>query len=153
MGIIYEPETQLFTYAQQGTMDFYSKSVQGVYRGFFDHNIQADWVHIDHIDEYDFLYLPFPVMLSQTTADKIRAWVKASGTLVAEGCPGYWDENAHVGTVQPNLGLDKLFGVRESYVEFTPDILDDLRVNVNGTPAWGGIFLQAYTPTTGTAVG
>jgi beta-galactosidase len=58
-----------------------------------------------------------------------------------------------VGTVQPNLGLDRLFGVRESYVEFTPDLLGDLRLEVNGKPVWGGLFLQAYEPVTAQAAG
>jgi beta-galactosidase len=153
VGIIYVPETQFFTYAQQGSTSYYSQSMQGVYQGFFDHNIQADWVHINHIDEYDFLYLPFPVMLAQETADKLRAWVDAGGTLISEGCTGYWGDRGHVGTVQPNLGLDELFGVRESYVEFTPDLLGNLKFNLSGIPVWGGLFLQAYQPTTGTTVG
>ncbi|MEZ4733586.1 MAG: beta-galactosidase [Caldilineaceae bacterium] len=153
VGIVYVPETQLFLYAQQGSTEFYSQSMQGVYQGFFANNIQADWVHVDDIDQYDFLYLPIPVMLTQATADKLRNWVAAGGTLVAEGCPAYWGDQAHVGTVQPNLGLDELFGCRESYVEFTPDILGDLKFNFSGLPTWGGIFRQAYTPTTGTPVG
>ena len=33
--------------------------------------------------------------------------------------------------MQPNYGLDVLFGARESYVEFTPDILGDLRFTVD----------------------
>jgi beta-galactosidase len=153
LGIVYVPETQLFTYAQQGDTDLYAQSMQGVYRGFFDENIQADWVHIDDIEDYTLLYLPFPVMLNRATADALRAWVEAGGTLIAEGCPGYFDDVGHVGQQQPNLGLDDLFGVRESYVEFTPDILDDLRLNIEGIPAYGGIFLQAYQPTTGRIAG
>lgn len=152
VGIVYIPETQIFAYAQQQHTDFYSKSMQGAYRGFFDNNIQADWVRIDHINEYDFLYVPYPVMLKQTTADKLMDWVRAGGTLVMEGCPGYFDDRGHVGTVQPNLGLNELFGANECYVEFTPDILDDLQMDFTGQLAWGGLFMQAYTPTTGTAV-
>jgi len=153
IGILYVPETQFFAYAQQHSTECYAQSMQGTYQGFFDHNIQADWVHIDHIDEWDTLYLPFPVMLKQETADKLRAWVEAGGSLIAEGCPGYYGDGAHVGTTQPNLGLDELFGVRESYVEFTPDLLGDLELNLSGIPVRGGIFLQAYEPTSGTPVG
>ena len=161
IGIAYVPETQLFTYAQQGKTAAYAQSMQGVYQGFFDLNVQAEWVHIDHIDDelangelaYDTLYLPFPIMLTQAHADKLRDWVAAGGTLVAEGCPAYWGDGAHVGPTQPNLGLDALFGARESYVEFTPDLLGDLVVNLSGIPVRGGVFLQAYRPTTGTAVG
>jgi len=153
IGIVYVPETQIFTYAQQGKADFYARSMEGAYRGFFDQNIQADWVHIDDVDAYDALYLPFPVMLKQETADRLKTWVAAGGVLIAEGCPGYWGDRAHVGVAQPNLGLDALFGARESYVEFTPDLLGDLKVNVDGQSTWGGVYLQAYEPTTGTPSG
>jgi beta-galactosidase len=153
VGIVFVPEAQLWNHAQQGNTEFFAKSMQGAYQGFFDVNVQPDWVRIEHIDEYAFLYLPYPVMLSQETADKLRAWVEAGGTLVAEGCPGYFDDRGHVGPVQPNLGLDELFGVRESYVEFVPDLLGDLQVDVGGNQVRGGVFLQAYEPTTGTAVG
>jgi beta-galactosidase len=153
VGIVYAPETQVFAYAQQGSADYYARSLQGAYRGFFDLNIQADWVHIDHIDEYDFLYLPYPVMLTQKTADHLKTWVAAGGTLVCEGCPGYFGDRGHAGTVQPNLGLDEVFGVKENYVEFTPDLLANLRFRTDDTTARGGLFLQAYEPVTGTAAG
>jgi beta-galactosidase len=153
VGIIYVPETQFFTYAQQRNTSYYSRSMQGAYRGFFENNIQADWVHIRDIGDYRFLYLPFPVMLAQETADKLIAWVDEGGTLICEGCPGYFGDRGHVGMAQPNLGLDKLFGVKEIYVEFTPDILGDLTFNLGDSQVWGGIFLQAYECTTGTPVG
>ncbi len=153
IGILYVPETQLFTYAQQGSTAFYAQSMQGAYRAFFRHNIQADWVHIDDIGAYDLLYLPFPVMLSRDTAEKLRRWVEQGGKLIAEGCPAYFGDRGHVGTLQPNYGLHELFGARESDVEFTPDILGELRFRVDGFPVWGGIFMQAYQPTTGAAVG
>jgi beta-galactosidase len=153
LGIVYVPETQLFTYAQQGETTFYASSMQGTYQGFWELNVQSDWVHIDDIEAYEVLYLPFPAMLSQATADRLRSWVQAGGTLISEGCPGYFGDGGHVGTVQPNLGLDELFGCRETYVEFTPDLLTDLRFRLGETPAWGGIFLQCYAPTTGDPVG
>ncbi|MCP4405875.1 MAG: beta-galactosidase [bacterium] len=153
VGIVYVPETQIFNYAQQGNPDFYAKSMQGAYQGFFENNIQADWVRIEHIDEYDLLYLPFPVMLNKATVEKLKQWVEAGGTLVCEGCPAYFGERGHVGQQQPNYGLDSLFGAKESYVEFTPDLLGDLQINVNGNQTWGGIYLQAYEPTTGIATG
>ena len=153
LGIIYVPETQIFNYAQQGDTSYSAQAMQGAYQGFFDNNIQADWVHIDHINEYDLLYLPFPVMLSQHTADRLIAWVDAGGTLICEGCPGYFGDRGHVGTVQPNLGLDALFGACQSYVEFTPDILGDLQLNVDGTLVRGGIYLQTFEPTGGTPAG
>jgi beta-galactosidase len=153
VGIVVVPESQLFTFAQQGNTEFYAASARGAYQGFFANNIQADWVHLDQISEYDFLYLPFPVMLTQRAAELLRDWVAAGGTLVSEGCPGYFRDRGRAGTRQPNLGLDELFGAREAYVEFTPDLLGELTFRIDEREVRGGTYLQAYEPTTGTAVG
>jgi beta-galactosidase len=153
IGIVVVPESQLFAYAQQGNTAFYAEAVRGAYQGFFDAGLQPDWVLIDHIDEYRVLYLPFPAMLPLAVAERLRAWVEAGGILISEGCPGYFGDGGRVGTVQPNHGLDELFGAREAYVEFTPDLLGDLTVRAGGRSVPGGIFLQAYTPTTGTPMG
>jgi beta-galactosidase len=153
IGIVVVPESQLFCYAQQGSTAFFAESVRGAYQGFFDAGLQPDWVLIDHIDEYTVLYLPFPAMLPASAAQRLRAWVEAGGTLISEGCPAYFGDGGRVGTVQPNSGLDALFGAREAYVEFTPDLLDGLTFGLGGRTVPGGIFLQAYTPTTGTAMG
>jgi beta-galactosidase len=127
--------------------------MEGAYRAFWARNIQADWVHIDDIDQYSRLYLPMPIMLSSQTAGRLRRWVAAGGTLISEGCPAYFGDLGRVGTVQPNSGLDELFGARQTDVEFTPDLLTDLKLSANDSPVWGGVFLQAYEPTSGRAVG
>jgi beta-galactosidase len=156
VGIVFVPETQMFLYGQQGNSQFYQQALQGVYRGFWENNIQADFVHIDDIGDlagYQLLYLPLPVMLSRKTADRLKEWVSAGGTLVCEGLPGYFGDGGRVDTVQPGQGLDVLFGARESYVEFTPDLLGDLRLTAAKVVLWGGIFMQAYTPTVGAPCG
>jgi beta-galactosidase len=164
IGIVYVPEAETFAFAQQsGTSantpgvwhapNTYTHSMQGAYRGFWANNIQADWVHIDDIDQYSRLYVPLPIMLTEQTAERLRAWVAAGGTLISEGCPGYFGEHGRVGTVQPNYGLDELFAARQLDVEFAPDLLADLRLTVKEQPVWGGVFMQVYAPTTGTPVG
>lgn len=153
IGIVVVPESQLFAQAQQGDTAYYTESARGAYQGFFENNIQADWVHIDHIHEYDALYLPYPVMLPREVTDRLIDWVKRGGSLISEGCPGYFGDRGRVGTRQPNLGLDALFGAVESYVEFTPDILGDLTFQVGDLRVRGGTFLQAFEPTSGTIAG
>jgi beta-galactosidase len=153
IGIVVVAESQLFAYAQQGNTDFFAQSLRGAYQGFFDNNIQADWVVVDQIDAYAVLYLAYPAMLPASVAERLRTWVEAGGVLISEGCPGYFGDNGRVGTVQPNHGLDTLFGAREEHVEFTPDILGGLTFECAGRTVPGGIFLQTYAPTTGTAVG
>src|ERR1700735_5158892 len=90
------------------------------------------------------IYLPYPEMLKQSTADKLRAYVAKGGKLVSEGCPGYFGDGGTVGEVQPNLGLDELFGAKETYVQFTPDLLGKLSLTVRDQTIGGQFFLQEY---------
>jgi beta-galactosidase len=153
VGLVFVPESEIFNYVQQGSTNFYAESIRGAYQGFFDNNIQADFVHIDNIQEYPIVYLPYPVMLKSTSAKKLAEYVQNGGTLISEGLPAYFGDHGKVGTVQPNYGLDQVFGAKESYVEFTPDILDDLTLKVRGEQINGRYFLQAYSLAGGTAAG
>ncbi|MBI3973763.1 MAG: beta-galactosidase [Chloroflexi bacterium] len=161
-GILFVPESNHFAYVQQGHTDWYAEAARGAYQGFFDLGLQPDWVHVDDLFDqngepapYRLLYLPYPIHLRRSTAETLRAWVERGGTLVSEGCPGYFGDRGRAGTVQPNLGLDALFGARERYVEFTPDVSDDLTFSMDGidAPVPGALVLQAYEPAEGTAAG
>ena len=153
IGIVWVPESQIFNYVQLGSTEYHSESVRGAYQGFFDSNIQSDFVYIDDINEYPVVYLPYPVMLKQETANKLIKYVEQGGRLICEGLPGYFDDRGHVGEVQPNLGLDRLFGAREKYVEFVPDLLEDLTLEVRGSEINGRYFLQEYFAEGGKIVG
>jgi beta-galactosidase len=153
IGLVFIPESELFNYVQQGDTNFYAQSIRGAYQAFFDSNIQADFVALDDITQYKIIYLPYPVMLKKETAAKLAEYVDQGGTLIAEGLPGYFGDHGHVGQTQPNLGLDQLFGARERYVEFTPDLLEKLQLTVNGNQIFGRYFIQEYEATTGHAAG
>ncbi|MEO5997853.1 MAG: beta-galactosidase [Chitinophagaceae bacterium] len=151
IAIAFVPETQLFDLS--ASSQYYAESVRGAYQAFFDSNIQVDFVHIDNVKEYPIIYLPYAVMLKQETANKLLKYVENGGQLICEGLPGYWGDGGHVGEVQPNLGLDKLFGARQKYVEFTPDLLDTLKLQVRGSKIDGRYFLQQYSAEGGNIVG
>jgi beta-galactosidase len=153
IGLVFVPESELFNYMQQGDTEFYAHSIRGAYQAFFDSNIQADFVAIDDIAEYKIVYLPYPVMLKQETVAKLRKYVEQGGTLISEGLPAYFGDHGHVGTVQPNYGLDEVFGARESGVEFLPDISDQLVLQVKGAKIDGRYFWQEYTLQGGTSAG
>ncbi len=166
VGIVFVQEADDFNTVQSGggrgqrppagaasSTGAYVHSVQGAYQAFFDSNIQADFVSIDDIGEYPMIYLAYPEMLKKSTADKLRDYVEKGGVLVSEGCPGYFGDGGTVGTVQPNLGLDRLFGARETYVQFTPDLLENLTLTVKDNKIGGRYFLQEYELAGGQAVG
>ena len=145
VGIVFVPESEIFNFVQQnGSTRHYAESARGAYQAFFDSNIQADFVHIDDIAQYPLIYLPYPIHLNSDTAQKLARYVAAGGALVSEGLPGYFGDRGKVGTKQPNFGLDALFGARERYVEFTPDLLERLTLQVNGNTIGGRFFLQHY---------
>jgi beta-galactosidase len=153
IGIVFVPESERFNYAQQGNTSYYAESARGAYMAFFDSNIQPDWVHIDHAAEYPVVYLPYPVMLSSATAAKLRNYVEQGGMLISEGLPGYFGDGARAGTIQPNQGLDEVFGTREADVEFAPDLFDNLFIRLRGEQVRGRIFRQVFRPGKGSAAG
>lgn len=157
VGILVVPESQIHCYASEGSTDFYYDSITGAYRGFLFNSAQVDFVHADDLGDLgpavETLYLPYPVMLPEAAARRLADWVAAGGTLISEGCPAYFGDRGRAGTAQPNYGLDRLFGAREEFVQFTPDLLGDLRLSFEGESAYGGVSLQTYEPTTGRAVG
>ncbi len=153
VGLLFIPESEIFNYVQQGSTEFYNHSICGVYQAFFDSNIQPDFVSLGDIGEYKLIYLPYPVMLKNETATKLREYVEQGGTLISEGLPGYFGDHGHVGTVQPNYGLDQVFGAREAYVEFMPDISDQITFQLKRAKLYGRYFRQAYKTTDGTEAG
>lgn len=147
IGILVIPEAQAWDYLlnHKHMPDTYKDAMFGAYRGFFDNGIQADWVHIEDIAKYKLIYAPYPIAMKSDTAKAIAKWVEQGGTLISEATPGYFGDRGKVGTVQPNNGLDKVFGVREAEVEFMPDLGDRIAFDFGGQTIRGGGFLQSYT--------
>ncbi len=155
IGLLVIPEAQAWDLLlnHRHRPETYAEAMWGAYRGFFDNGIQADWVHVDDIDAYETIYAPYPIMLTAAHAERLARWVEAGGTLISEGCIGYFGDRGKVGIVQPNHGLDRVFGVREHEVEFMPDIGDRIRFAYAGRSVTGGGFLQSYTLAGGTERG
>jgi beta-galactosidase len=151
IGLLVIPEAQAWDYLLNANHlpETYRQAMWGAYRGFFDNGLQPDWVHIDDIETRDTIYAPYPIMLTAAHAQRLADWVERGGILISEATPGYFGDRGKVGTVQPNNGLDVVFGAREQEVEFMPDIGDRIRFALDGAPVQGGGFLQSYRPTTG----
>jgi beta-galactosidase len=149
------PETQIFDLLlhEEARSPNYSHAMGGAYQGFFDNNVQADWVQLDQINEYQLLYLPYPVMMNEASAEKLKTWVRKGGTLISEGCPGYFGDQGRVGVRQPNYGMDQLFGAAEEQVEFMPDLFQDLSFGWNGSRIHGGVYKQTYQQENGRVTG
>jgi beta-galactosidase len=151
IALLVIPEAQAMDYLlnYKHCPETYREAMWGAYRGFLDKGLQPDWVMIDHIDDYESIYAPYPISLTTEHAKALAAWVEKGGTLISEATPGYFGDRGKVGTVQPHNGLDAVFGAREVDVEFMPDIGDRIRFDLDGAPVGGGGFLQSYTATSG----
>lgn len=154
VGLLVVPETQAFdtVLSAEGGFETYAQAMWGAYRGFFEQNVQADWVHVDDIDSYPVLYAPYPIMWPEAVAARLKAWVEGGGILISEACPGYFGDRGHVGVHQPNFGFDEVFGAKEAHVEFMPDIADRDRILWQGHTLPCGGFRQVYEPTHGTGL-
>ncbi len=155
LGIVVVPDCQLMTYIQHGDSAPYARAVCGAYKGFFDVNVQADFVHLDDISAYDVVYLPVPLMLGREAAERLSDWVSAGGTLIAEGCVGFFADGGRMCPEQPGCGLGRVFGVRSSSAEFTPDLLErgEDRFVMGGEEVCCGLVKQRYELAGGRALG
>ena len=153
LGILLVPDSLIHTWCTQEDIRHYYGSVTGAYQAFLFNQLQPDFVPADDIPAHiRVLYLPFPAMLPDKVVQTLIAWVRRGGSLISEGCPGYFGDLGTAGTVQPNRGLAELFGVEQRFVQFTPDLLEKLEVRLtNGGIVDGGVYRQAYRPTTGKA--
>ncbi|MFC6334367.1 beta-galactosidase [Paenibacillus septentrionalis] len=155
IGLLILPEAQIFDHLlhSDGHQPLYSQAMWGAYQGFFDNHIQADWIRMDQVDQYKVIYLAYPLRMDQANVERLIAWIEQGGTLIAEGCPAYFGNLGRAGTVQPNYGLDEVFGAQECDVEFTPDLFDELTFGWNGNRIYGGGYRQAYSPLHGKVTG
>ena len=156
IGLLVIEESQWQRTLLDGTSDHYAESLRGAYRGFFDNNIQADWISLDQLGAYDVAYLPCPTMLTRATVRRLTDWVEQGGVLVSEGCPGYFGDHGRAGAVQPHNGLDRLFGAVESDVEFYAGLLEQEGTTFvvdSAAPAAVSLFRQRYEAREGQGVG
>ena len=154
LGILFMYETASHSYLTRDTSGghWYPQALKGACRGFINNNLQADWVRLDDIDEYEALYLPYPVAITEQHANRIKEWVRKGGTLISEGCPAYFGGKLHVGETQPNMGLDGLFGAVQTNVEFLPDFDAPFRLEGIESAYVGGGYKQEYRLEKGTAM-
>jgi beta-galactosidase len=155
IAILLIEEAQAYGFISSGIENYYnhyySQCVQGAYNAFLDSNIQCDLIKIDQIDEYQVIYLPYPLALSEEKLEKLRQWIYEGGCLVSEGCFGYFSENGNARTAQPNRGFAEIFGCVENTVSFGVDMWEELTFIAAKEQISGGLYRQSYEITAGKA--
>lgn len=79
-------------------------------------NIAADFLpleHLNHLNDYEYIFLPCFFAISKEVADKLAEYVKQGGILIADAMLGIKDHQGRCGTLIPGQGLDQVFGFTE----------------------------------------
>ncbi len=154
VGLLLLEDAQALCYALYDSTEMYADCLRGSYQAFVDSGIQADIIRMPQIDDYDLLYIPYPVAVSDRDMEKLKSWVEAGGTMISEGCFGYFDDKGHaIETAQPNRGFEEVFGCVQSAVHLGPDGNVSLQINSAQGRTHAGVYRQAYRVTEGKSEG
>jgi beta-galactosidase len=100
-------------------------SLLGVHRALFPANVPLDYVHINHLSAeklagYKLVIFPYPLMLPESSAQVLKAYVEGGGALVAEARLAWNNEKGYASERIPGLGLWEVMGARETAIETAP---------------------------------
>ncbi len=91
-------------------------SIRTWHRLFWENNILADFVSLQHnrekLSRYQVLILPFPLFLSEETAEILMAYVNQGGHLISGPCPGRINQYGFCPRGEISPCASKLFGVK-----------------------------------------
>jgi beta-galactosidase GanA len=119
-GIYVSRSADLCLHAANQGERLYAKSLYGVYRACFDNGVPVRMVHADEFQAglpqgLQALYAPMAIALSSFELAQLKAFVVGGGTLIAEACPGLFNEK---GVLQQSWDwLEELFGVSKQEVD------------------------------------
>lgn len=138
-------------------------SLMGLYRAFMEQHIPVDFVDPRNVSQnklgqYKILFMPFPVMLSQSAAEGVKRYVHGGGTAVAEARLAWNDARGFASDVIPGFGLDEVFGAEEKLIRPVdkPQIRLDAAAELPGfpvnQPVVGAAFEEDLQPLGGSRV-
>jgi beta-galactosidase len=153
ISILFVPESQAYGLVSRHSRKPYERAISGAWQAFFDLSVVPDLRKLHQLADARAVYLPYPTLLPDEWASALSDWVRSGGLLISEATPACFNDHAHAAPRRPGAGLDVVFGATELDVEFTPDILDDLRFRGVGYHAYGGEIKQRLIPTEGFPTG
>jgi beta-galactosidase GanA len=95
-------------------------SLLGMHHALFPLNVPVDYVHVEHLEnlkQYKLVYVPYPPMLPESAAPRLREYVENGGVLVAEARLGWNNERGYASDRIPGMGLAEVMGCRETAVQ------------------------------------
>jgi beta-galactosidase len=138
-----------------------SRSYVGTYRALFDHQLPADFVHVDEVasgalSRYRALYVPFGLAMTEPSANEMKKFVTSGGVLLAEARTAWNDAAGQCSTSIPGLGLEEMFGCMEAGTDGVP-VKQDVEITIvkdhpalprlkKGDTVRGGVFRETLEP-------
>ena len=154
VGLLLLEDAQALCYALYDNTDIYADCLKGCYQAFVDSGIQADIIRMPQIGAYDCIYVPYPAAVSDQDMETLKRWIREGGTLISEGCFGYFNDCGHAVEIsQPNRGFEEVFGCRQTKVHLGPDANTELVIDSAHGTIRAGVYRQAYELTGGRAEG
>lgn len=154
VGLLLLEDAQALCFSLYDETEIYADCLRGSYQAFTDSGIQADIIRMPQIDAYDLLYVPYPAAISDQDMETLKNWIARGGTMISEGCFGYFDDYGHaIETSQPNRGFAEVFGCVQSSVHLGPDRNREMDIVTGCGQIPGGVYCQSYQVTEGTAEG
>ncbi|HET7712674.1 MAG TPA: beta-galactosidase trimerization domain-containing protein, partial [Thermoanaerobaculia bacterium] len=119
--------------AQGEVTNIERNSLLGTYRALFPMNVGVDFVHLNELPSgaagrYKVIFLPYPLMISESAARALARFVRDGGTLVAEARAAWNDERGRARETIPGHGLHEVCGCRETAVQSTPTAKTEMAV-------------------------
>ncbi len=120
VGLLLDPENELFNWSISQSMDFYASAVRGEYDALHRAGFQVRFVHpttLSEAGDLPVIYAPCPYWLQQRTLDGLKEYVAQGGLLVAEPYFGGMDPATGLHEeVVPGLGWDTIFDTVQGLV-------------------------------------
>ena len=122
VGILVDEENAAFCAAcppADALGEHLAYSTRGWHRLLWELGIPVDFVNIQDTGgemnpAYKALILPFPLSLSEESAEKLGAYVYTGGALISEAAPGRFDEHGAMRRGELSPVMSNLFGVRQA---------------------------------------
>ena len=137
-------ESEMMAYLLDDKVNWHKRAMEGAHEALSHLNFSIDVIRVDRIENYSTVYIPFPLMVEQSSAEKIRLYIEQGGSVITEGCFAHFTDNGYCSEVIPGHGLDTSFGLKESSVDYySPYEADSQAASPPAIAVPGGIELEA----------
>jgi hypothetical protein len=120
VGILLDPENEIFWWCITRDTVFYSHAIQATYDALYAANYRVRFVHpttLAQASDLPALYCPAPYWLQDATLAGLEAYVRGGGRLIAEPYLAGWDTPTGLHSQRvPGQGWDRIAGVRQGLV-------------------------------------